>query len=176
MFSFEMFINKMQRFSEEKVKSVVYANSYGNFGIAFIVSLVLLDLLNLFVARLNVYLYYFLFIVFVLALFVFISGRKVGLAITENRVVYVKFNFIGYKEKEIFEVPFDNIKYITVRKILFMRFLKMSFISNIGKLERIRLVFSSVMIGPGSNKFKENSKEVYKRLVEVQKVVDRGDF
>lgn len=176
MFSYEMFINKMQRFSEEKVKNVVYANWYGNTIILFLIFLVIFDFLNVVVARINLTLYYIIYFTLLIGLFLYIGSRKAGLALTENRIVYVKFKHIGYREKEVYEIPFDKIKYLTVRKIFYMTMVNVSFLSNTGQLKRVKVLFSSNMIGPGASKFRENSKEIYAKLKDVQRIVDKGDF
>lgn len=176
MFSYESFISKMQRFSEEKVKSVVYGNWYGNTIVIMVIFLICYDILNFFVGRFSRPLYYSLFLIGLCFLTIYFSGRKAGIALTENRIVYVKFGHIGFKEKDVFEIPYDKIKYITVRKILFFNTVNMSFISNTGKLEKIKVLFSSILIGPGHSKFKKNSKEVYDELKKIQKVIDKGDF
>lgn len=176
MFSYEMFINKMQRFSEEKVKNVVYANWYGNTILIFLIFLVIFDFLNVVVARINITLYYFIYFTLLFVLFFYIGSRKAGLALTENRVVYVKFKHLGYNEKEVHEIRYDKIKYLTVRKVFYMTMVNMSFLSNTGRLEKVKVLFSSNMIGPGAKEFKKNSKEIYTKLKEVQKVLDKGDF
>ena len=98
------------------------------------------------------------------------------MALSENRLIYVKFGHIGFKEKEVFEIPFSNIKSLTVKRILNYRLVKVSFISNKGKLEIKKFYFSTFMLGKKSKGYNESSKQIYDKLVEVQKVLDRGDF
>lgn len=176
MFSYEMFCNKMQRFSEEKIKNTVYAYWYGNTIKIFLIMIVFFDILRLLIIRVNVPLYYILTTCIVLIVFGYISTRKAGLSLSENRLIYVKFGHIGYREKEVFEIPFLKIKDLTVMKFLNIRFVKISFISNQGKLERKRFYFSSVLVGKNYKQYKESSQQIFEKLVEMQKVLDRGDF
>ncbi len=175
-FSFEMFKNKMQRFSEEKIKSVVYANWYGNTILLIVIYLFIFDFLKYFIARLNLGLYYFLYIISLIIFVLYLYTRKAGFALTENRLVYVKFKHIGYKEKEVYEVMLDNIRYITVRKLFYIRIVKLSFISETGRLVKVRALFSSNVLVPGAAEFKKNSRDFYNALIEIQKVIDKGDF
>lgn len=176
MFSYESFINKMQRFSEEKVKYVVYGNVYEHIFTIIIVFLLFFNFLNIFIGKYSRFLYYFLFFIGLIILMLYLSGKKAGLALTENRIVYVKFGLIGFKEKEVYEILYSSIKYITVRKILFFNTVNVSFISNDGKFKKIKVLFSSFMIGKGFNKYKNNSKQMYDELKQIQKVIDKGDF
>lgn len=176
MFSFESFRHKMQKNSEEKVKDVVYATWYGNTWIVILILLFLSDLVRLLLMKVNIYLFWMVYLSLALIAGVYMGTRKAGVALSESRVIYVKFKHIGYKEKEIYEVPFDKIKSLTVRKFLNTRFVKMSFISNMGKYVQVKYMFSSFMIGPGSSEFKKNSENVYKALKNLQKVIDKGDF
>lgn len=176
MFSYEMFCNKMQRFSEEKVKNTVYAYWYGNTIKIFLVMIVLFDILRLLIGRVNGTLYYVLTICIVFIVFGYISSRKAGVSLSDNRLIYVKFGHIGYREKEVFEIPFEKMKALTVMKFFNVRLVKMSFISNQGRLEKKRFYFSSVLLGRNYREYKENSQRIFEKLVEMQKILDRGDF
>lgn len=175
MLSFEMFLHKMQKNSEEKIKYAVFANWYGNTLVALAICLVLYDLVRL-VAYVNYGLFIFLYFLILFLLFFYIETRKAGLALTENRYVYIKFKHIGYREKEVFEIPFENIRSITTHKFLNLRIVKMSFISNIGKLEKIKFVFNTTRMGIDKKRVAENSLKIYEELEQLQKVLDRGDF
>lgn len=175
MFSYENFRLKMQRYSEEKVKEVVYASWLGNIWVLLLIIILLSDLLTLFLRSYsNVFWFTYFIILFIL--FVFAVAKKAGIALSESRIILVKFGTFGYREKEVYEVKFSAIKALTVYKIFSMRIVKISFIDSTGKFKKIKLNFSSFMIGPGSSAFKKNSQDTLNRLIELQKVIDKGDF
>lgn len=178
MFSYENFRMVMQRYSEEKVKDVVYAALLGNIWVLLLVIILLSDFLRLLMMYLkassNVFWIAYFIIIFVLCIFT--VARKAGIALSESRITLVKFGRIGYREKEVYEVNFSNIKALTVYKIFNIRIVKISFIDNTGRFKKIKLEFSSFMVGPGSREFKKNSQNTFNRLVLLQKVIDKGDF
>ena len=51
-----------------------------------------------------------------------------------------------------------------------------SFLDDLGTLQRKKIYFNYKKIGPGSSNYNENSKEIYIKLIEIQKVLDKGDF
>lgn len=176
MFGFESFKNIMKKYSEENIKNVTYALWYGNTIKIILFSVIFVEFLYFIIYPLNPILYTLLYILtFCISLF-YISTRKAGLAITENRVVCVIFRHLGFKEKEVHEILKKNIKAISTHKLFFYRFISISFINNTGRYAHKKLFFSSVMIGPGSQEFKINSQKIFTEIQEMQKILDRGDF
>lgn len=176
MFSYQIFCNRVRKHSEEKLKAIVYANWFGNTIIALVIALILSDFMSmLYIYSKNTIFLLFYWIIFS-SFILYLSTRKAGVGITNNRIVYVRFRHFGYKPSRVFEIPFDKIKSITVSKILYMRFVKISFISDVGKLEKIKFLFNSFFLGFNMIEYKKNSNEVFNKLVEIQKIVDKGDF
>ncbi len=178
MFGYENFKAKMQRNSEEKVQNVLYASWYGNTIYVFLIMVIFINFIGILMGRMGVdrvlFVCVYFFIVF--AAGVYVGTRKAGLALSESRVTYVRFRHFGFREKEVFEIPYEKIKSLTVVKFLNVRLVKMSFISNTGRFERVKFLFSSFLVGPGSGDFKRDGEKIYNRLRELQKVIDRGDF
>lgn len=164
----------LKELSEERLIHTLYGMWTQNTLLYILIFLLLYDMST------GIYLAYGFVIWFIIAFMMYLIlmflllFRKVGIGITENRFVYVVFKRIGYKEKRIYEIPYEKIKYIVVKKFLGSVSVRMSFISDVGKLEKIKFNFKSIMIG--SENFNVSSKAIYQKLLEVQKIVDKGDF
>ena len=103
-------------------------------------------------------------------------SRKIGFGMAEDKFVYVKFNHIGYKEKEFFNIPFENIRYLDVKKRFGSVMFRMSLIDHTGKFRRLNITFAPLVFGFSVTEQKYSGFEIYNKLIEIQKVLDRGDF
>lgn len=176
MFSYQLFYNKIKKYSEEKLGPVVFANWFGNTILLFVIFLLLNDFFLMLFMVSKIIIFKFLGdIAFVILLF-YLCTRKAGVGLTKNRLVFVKFRHFGYRAKRTFEIPFDLIRSISVNKFLNLRIVKVSFISDIGKLEKIKFYFNSFILGFNMSEYKKSSEEIYNKLKEMQKVLDKGDF
>ena len=111
-----------------------------------------------------------------LALIVYIATRRACFGVTKSGFVYIKLKHFLFKEKDVFEIPIKRIKYLDVKKILGVVYVKLYFISNTGKFERLKFGFSSLGLGFNLQEYKKNYQIVYKRLMDEQKILDKGDF
>ena len=111
-----------------------------------------------------------LYIVFILL------TNRVGIGINEDRLVYVKFSGFGFKSKKVYCIDFDKIKYLYVKKILFNTNVKMSFIDWTGKLVKVNFRYTKTVLGISGNDQQNNGKVIVDKLIELQKVLDSGDF
>lgn len=175
MFHYENFKKAMQRYSEELVQEVVYASWYGNTWFLLLIFIISFDFLRLFLIH-YLTIYGILYIFFLFCFVFYINTRKVGVAISEKKITYVQFKLFGFKDKKVYEIPFCKIRMISVGKFMHFRKVKLSFISSIGKLETIRFLFSTYVIGKDAKSFKENGDGIYKKLEDMQRVLDKGDF
>ena len=176
IFSFESFCNKIKRNSEELVRYVVRGAWYGDTIKAFLIFCFFNYFFFLTVLSYSVALYYILYVVILMILVFYIATRKMGFGLSKNNFVYVRFKHFGFKEKEVYEIPFDKIKYLSVRKVFGFIFVKMSFLSNEDRFERIKFYYSSIIVGFSISEHRKNANEIYKKLKEIEKVLDRGDF
>ena len=103
------------------------------------------------------------------------SNIKVGLAINDEMMFLEYFTKFGYKAKNLYDIPYDKIKYISVYKFFNIVYIKVSFV-NQKRFEQLKIMYSLNVLGLRKSKQKENGKAIYDKLVEVQKVIDKGDF
>lgn len=174
MRNYQEIVKLVKKNSEEKIDYAVFGVWTEYTFLAFLIFLFVYDLSIVLFGRFGIQVWLFIVLIMIFMFSLYFRTRKVGIGVTKNRVVYVKVSHLGYKEKKIFEIPYEKIKYIDVRKKLYLVFVKITFISDIGKLEKVKFNFSTFMAG--SEDFKKNSIGVYTKLVNVQKVIDKGDF
>lgn len=176
MFNYEKYKKRVQQYSEEKVKEVLYTTWYGNTWYMLLLAFLLLDIYSILFGRITYQLVWGLYFTSLFLIGLYLGTRKSSLALTPNYIVYVKYGHIGYKEKVAYEIMKDKIKSITVRKILNIVTVKISFISNRGKFETIKCLYYYKMIGPKMSELNQSNERAYKELKELEKVIDRGDF
>lgn len=100
--------------------------------------------------------------------------RSVGIGINDEGLMLIRLKPLKFEAKRVFEIPFDKIRSITVKKGLVNTRLRISFISDEGKLEKQKYIFSTFILG--NNEQQDNAKKLTEKLIEVQKVIDKGDF
>ena len=115
-------------------------------------------------------------VMFVLTIvFAFIAFcRSVGIGINDEGLMLIRLKTLKFEAKRVFEIPFDKIRSITVKKGLVNTRLRISFISDEGKLEKQKYIFSTFILG--NNEQQDNARRLTEKLIEVQKVIDKGDF
>ena len=170
IFSFDSFCNRVKKNSEKKVKHIVYGSYYGNTWILFLLALFFLDFF--------LYSPFFLLLFFLLFsfLFLFVSTRRMGFGMGEEHFIFIRFGHFLFKEKEICEFTFDKIKYLQVTSLFGFHFIKMSFIDNAGRFKKIHFFYHSIVIGLSIKEQKKNAFPITEKLLEIQKILDRGDF
>ncbi len=174
MFNYESLINKMQKISKTKSEDIVYCNNETNNWKTL--GIILVVLYFLFLLCRNKMLVIFIYIILFIFMFLFIALRKASILLTEDKVFIVLFKPLGLVEDKIYELPLSRIRFLDVKSNFLFRKLKISFISDEGRLTKLKLRFASVLYSPGSKDYKPISKRVLTRLIEIQKIIDRGDF
>lgn len=113
-------------------------------------------------------------IMIIVGFFWYIQTCRMGIGLTNNTIMYIRFSRFRLKPKDINQIQLDKIKYIDVRRQFGNTYVRIHFISETGKLKKIKFAFSKVLLG--SETFRKNSLAITERLVEIQKIVDKGDF
>ena len=168
--------NKIKKNSEEKVKALACGNKQINVLLFIFIILLFADLCNFLSIIFRTSLFFVIYVIIVFFVGIYFGSRKVGIGLTENRLVYVIFKSFGYNEKKVYEILFDKIRSLDVKKIFNRTYVKISFISDVGKLEKIKFSFSSKIFGFPKEEVKKNTLEIYTKLSELQKILDKGDF
>lgn len=172
IFGYESLLMKFRENSEEKVKSAVIGTWYGNTLMVLGITLFIILFMSCIIS--NMMVFNVLYLIFFISIYIYISTRRASLGITKNNFVYIRFSHLFYKPKEVYEIQFDNIKDIKLKRFFCITNVVMTFISNDKKFRRVKFKFSSFVFGMLEQK--KTSKEIYDKLKELQKVIDRGDF
>lgn len=177
LIGFDAFINKVIKASGERCKSVV-RGTYSDHIIVIVFLYAFYTSFSFNMVILSSYKVFFLVLYILISLFIFfmIATRKIGFGMTDTRFVYVKFKHIGYKEREVYEILFDKIKYLDVKKVFGMTYVKMSFIDETGRFKKLKFKYAPIVIGMSVDEQKTHGLRIWKKLEELQKVLDRGDF
>jgi hypothetical protein len=177
LIGFDAFVNKVIKTSGEKCKSVV-RGTYDDHIIKIAILYAFYTSFSFNMVIFSSYKVLFLVLYVLITIFVLfmISTRKIGFGMTDSRLVYVKFNHIGYKDREVYEILFDKIKYLDVKRIFGMTYVKMSFIDETGKFKKLKFRYAPIVIGMSVDEQKTHGLRIWKKLEELQKVLDRGDF
>lgn len=177
LIGFDAFVNKVIKASGEKCKSVVYA-TYSDHIVIIAILFAFYTSFSMNMILFSSYKIFFLILYIIMFAFVMfmIATRKIGFGMTDTRFVYVKFKHIGYKDREVYEILFDKIKYLDVKRIFGVTYIKMSFIDEMGKFRKLKFRYAPIVIGLSVDVQKTNGLRIWKKLEELQKVLDRGDF
>lgn len=174
IFSFESLKNKIQNESKEIISNVVLAKSYGN-NCLLIFLYLFINYYLLFIPVISMYVYYAEFFVVLVIFYIIFSSKKVGIGLSKNSLIYVKFG-LSYKTKKVYNVPLDSIKYLDVKKVLNLTLVNMSFIDSDGHFVKLKFYYTGIVIGLSTTLQKKNGLLISKKLKEIQKVLDKGDF
>lgn len=175
MLSFVRYLKLMDDYSEEKSNNKIICAWYGDTWIIFLIVIFFNDFL--FSLLRNYYMMYvFIYGIILIWMVVYLITRKAGLGISNNRLVFVKFKHLGVRINKFEEIPFEKIRNINIRTFMGTSIVFISYISSSGKLEKIRVYYANKYIGFDSDEVIKNRKEITNKLLDMQKVLDRGDF
>lgn len=172
-----MLYSRLKQIFEKISKDIdcyVVANIGFDFLKVMIFFIIIFDVCAMISVYINVVLGSVLIFLFALGTPIVLYTKLACIGTTEKDIFIVHLKTFKMEEKQIYRIPIDKIRSITVSKFLFNTSLKISFISEEGKLEKKKYKFMNFVIG--KPEMKENVVKVYERLVEIQKVIDKGDF
>ena len=172
--SYDIMVSNLKKYSAEKLNNMVMASNVKS-TLRYILSIIILYFVLAVITR-NYVITMIIYIAYVIVISVILGNRKVGIGINDNMLFLEYYKMFSFQPKKIFDVPYNKIKYITVHKVGKVCYLKVSFISSEKRFEQLKIMISSNLIGSGRKKQKENFKEVYSKLKEVEKIIDKGDF
>lgn len=174
MFNYESLVKKMQRISKSDSEDVVYGNNTTNNLKALGIVIAIMYFLFLFCS--NRFLFIFIYSILVVFIFLYVALKRVGILIEDEKIWIVLFKPFSLNEYRIYELPLKRIRFLDVKKRKFFRKIKISFISDEGRLVKLSLRFAGVLYAPGSSNYKTISNNVADKLIGIQKIIDKGDF
>lgn len=174
IFSFESLKNKVKKESKDSIREVILAKRYGN-NCLLIFLYLLINYYLLFIPVSSMYVYYIEFIAFLIIFCLIFNSKRVGIGLGKNSLVCVKFG-LSYNVKKVYDVSLDSIKYLDIKKFLSLTLVNLSYIDKDGKFVKLRFFYNNIVIGLSTTEQKKNGLVITKKLKEIQKVLDKGDF
>ncbi len=176
MLMYQKLKSMLKKIGSEKISNVVMGSYSGN-TLYYIGAIVLCLIITTNLSR--IFYPFVMYIIFLISVFIICSlmlSRRMALGISENKILIVILGHVKLKDKDIYEFLTDRIRYITVNKILGTVRIKISFISDEGRLKKIKLSYNTWGLFVGATEYKEDALKIYNRLKEIEKIVDKGDF
>ena len=174
MFNYESLVRKMQSISKSKSEDVVYCSNITNNIKTLGIVLVIIYFSWLFIR--NKMLFVFIYIVLLIGYFLYLALRRGSILLDEEKIFIVLFKPMGIREDKTYELSLKRIRFLDVKSNHLFNKVKISFISDEGRLVRMSLRYANVLYSPGSKGYKVISKRVTTKLKEIQKIIDKGDF
>lgn len=174
MHNYQKITKAINDYSEEKVKYSISGLWNPNPWIIIIFFIFVYDFLMRVFFVFGFWPWICLMILIIVLFFIFVQTCRAGVGITENTLIFIRFSRFRVKPYDINQIQFEKIKYIDVRKQFGNTYVKMQFIDETGKLKKVKFAFSKVLLG--SESFRVNSLAITERLIELQKMIDKGDF
>lgn len=167
-------LKKLFKRIDREVKEITFASIKGKILYLIVGYFLFLDLSTIVSVRINSTLGgILLFLITVLFAFLVFVNRA-GIGLRDDGLTIIHLKRFKVEDKKIYNIPFDKIKSITVSKFGINISLKISFLSEEGILEQKKYGFTTFILG--SEERKKYANKIYDKLVEVQKIVDKGDF
>ncbi len=173
--NYETFKSILQKNADDVIQYAVYGSWRGKTVRDFFIAFFIANFLFFLFYRYIVVRYTLLLLTYFVLYFI-LGNRRMGLGLGKKGFTFVKLRLLSLNPKEVDDIPYECIKYIHFTHFLFNCNAQISFISDQGKLKRIRISFSPIVIGLGSSKQRESFTAILQRLKEYQKELDRGDF
>lgn len=168
---------RVRKVSSTNMDFIVYARRReGNFK-TIMIFLIAADLVSFIFSRLvgNRVAFPLMLLVIYIGIF-YIFSKRAAFGISYRNIIYAKFSNLLFRDLGHEEADLERIQYLDVRKGLLAYSFKMSYINEDGKLRYITFSCPKFLADKSNKRYRYNLKNLYERLVELQKVLDKGDF
>lgn len=164
--------------SSKNLDAVIYARRRENNFMIMLVILCLSDLVFYFthkagLPKIGAFVCMLIFIYFGV---LFLLTKRAGVGISYDTLIYCKYSNLLFRELKVEEIPLVKIQSLDVRKFGPAVSVKFTYINELGKVTEGSFKYPLWTISKYKERFKRSTKIIYDRLVELQKVLDKGDF
>ena len=168
---------RVRKVASTNMDYIVYARHRESNFRDFLIFLIIADLTSFILSRVvgNQVAFPMMLLVIYLGVF-YIFSKRAAFGISYKNIIYAKFSNFLFRDLGHEEVDLEKIQYLDVKKKLLSYSFKMSYISPKGKLKEISFSCPKFLVDKSNKRYQNNLKNVYERLADLQKVLDKGDF
>ena len=188
LFSYNRMFNDLKNNSELQIKNAVYGR-YGGHTFIIMMIVIIASYYTINFLKLPNWLFFFIYWLTIIGGISEIISRKSSLGMTSDSFIIIKYfrlghnihtiedaNVILFNTCCIEEIKMSNIKSIDYRKIFKSNIVTIIYENNRGKIKNIKLYYNDKRYGLGFDVHKKHASEISKKLIELQKVLDKGDY
>ena len=175
LFSYNRMFNDLKNNSELQIKNAVYGR-YGGHTFIIMMIVIIASYYTINFLKLPNWLFFFIYWLTIIGGISEIISRKSSLGMTSDSFIIIKYFRLGHNIHTIEEIKMSNIKSIDYRKIFKSNIVTIIYENNRGKIKNIKLYYNDKRYGLGFDVHKKHASEISKKLIELQKVLDKGDY
>ena len=175
-YTFEGIKNELRKNSESKIEYCIYG-TYTGYTLYLVFLIIFLTSIIYYGTKIiPFWLFFGIYWVTIIYGIINIITRKCSLGMSNNSFTLIKYTRLLRKINTINEFNFDKIKMIEYKRLLNINKAEIIFEDNRKKLQRIKIVYSTKRWGIGFSEHKKHAEAISKKLIEMQKVLDKGDY
>ena len=176
--SYETLDRRVRRRSSVNLDDVVMVRRREKAFVYILIILIVADLVHFIIGRSYSNYAGFVVMVFIIAFGAFyVYSRLGGLGMSYKTFIYVRYSNLLYRELKVEEILCENIQYLDVKNHLLSTSVDLRYIDSTGKANEINFSIPKyILLDRNRKRFNNNRKNIVERLVNLQKVLDKGDF
>jgi hypothetical protein len=175
-YTYEGIKNELRKNSESKIEYCIYGTYLGYTIYVIFMVIFLTSLLAYGTKIVPFWLYMTIYWTTILIGAFNMITRRLSLGMGTNTFTIIKYTRLLRHVGTIYEMKFSDIKQIEYKRFLNINIVELLFEDNTKKIKRIKIMYSTKRWGIGFSEQKESAKTISKKLIELQKVLDKGDY
>lgn len=175
-YTFEGIKNELKKNSENKIEYAVYGTYTGYTIYMMFITVFVSSILYNGPHIIPGWLFYIIYWLTIIIGSINIITRKCSLGMSNKSFTIIKYTRLLRRINTIDEINFDKIKLIEYKKLLGINKVELVFENNRKKIKRIKIIYNTKRFGIGFKEHKKNAIAISNKLIELQKVLDKGDY
>lgn len=175
--TFDKLDRRVRSRAKENLEAVTYARSREKNYIYILIILVVADLVHFVIGRMfkNHIGFIAMMIVIWFGIY-FVFSRVSGFGLSDKSFIYIKYSNLLFREKKIEDILVDKVQYLDVKNRMFSTKVDLRYIDETGKANEINFSIPKFIVDKNKKRFKMDRENICNKLLELQKVLDKGDF
>ena len=173
MITYKKVLKQLKDNSESTFKNGIYGTYTGH----TLLTVFLVILISSFVVsktpipNINFFVIYWLTIIIGL---INILTRKCSFGMTSTGFIFIRYSHLGHRIEEIIDFKNSKIKYLDYKRLFNINYVVIIYENNRKKESKLKLLYLTKRFGFKDHKNHANA--ISKKLIELQKVLDKGDY